>query len=253
MTTAALLAVPNISEGRDEALVRRIAGTDALLDVSSDPDHNRSVLTYGGEPERVMDACLAMIDRAVASLDLRDHTGVHPRFGVVDVLPFVPYGVDVANAEASATEMVWRIGMGPGVPTFLYGTDRTLPELRRELRTNTQVHPTAGVICVGVREPLLAFNVNLRDSLDEAKLIARTVRSDQIRALAFELTSRRLVQVSMNLIDPLNVGPREVYRRVGALARDIVDCEVVGLVPDSVPTDGLPWRRPVRSIDEALT
>jgi glutamate formiminotransferase len=258
VTAEVLLAVPNISEGRDERLVAHIAGTPALLDVSSDPDHNRSVLTYGGEPARVVDACVAMIERAVAELDIRRHEGVHPRFGVVDVLPFVPYGIEDDAAIRAAHDIVWRIAEGPGVKTFFYGAASderlSLPALRRELRADPpHTHPSAGVICIGVRESLVAFNVNMRGSLDEAEAIAKAIRSTEIRALGFVLPSRGLVQVSMNLVVPLRVGPNHAYDAVAARTDAIVDCEVVGLVPDGVAINGLPMRHPVRFVERALT
>ncbi len=236
-----LRAIPNISEGRDAGKVAYIAGADALLDVHSDPDHNRSVLTYDGEPERVQEAVAAMIERAVSTLDIRNHDGVHPRFGVVDVLPFV--GDDAIKA---ATGLVWTTAEGCGVPVHFYGDahseHRTLPELRRRLKeTKPPAHPSAGVICIGVRGPLVAFNVNIDATLDEARAIAKRIRGDHIRALAFELPSRGLMQVSMNLVAPNALGPRQALELIDA---NIVDCEIVGLVPDGVDVEGLPSRRP---------
>ena len=203
-----------------------IAGTEALLDVHSDPDHNRSVLTFDGSFDQVTTAVAAMIERAVSALDIRTHTGAHPRFGVVDVLPFV--GDDAVKA---ATGLVWTTAEGCGVPVHFYGDvhseRRTLPELRRWLReTKPLAHPTAGVMCIGVRGPLVAFNVNIDATLDEAKQIAKRIRSDKIRALAFDLPSRGLVQVSMNLIAPEEIGPDEALDLIDA---KIVDYEIVGL------------------------
>ncbi len=256
-----LLAVPNISEGRDQEKVARVAGSDpALLDVHSDVDHNRSVLTYGGEPEAVVAAVAAMIERAVSELDLREQQGVHPRFGVVDVLPFVPYSVAEEEALKAATGLVWTTAETSGVPIHFYERAsedrRTLPQLRRWLReTKPPVHPSAGVICVGVRDPLIAFNVNFEGSLREARLVAKQIRSQDIRALGFELPSRGLVQVSMNLVNPMGTGPAVACARVAEeLSQQVVDCEVVGVVPDAVvdQLEGLPLRSPARSIEQAL-
>lgn len=235
--TQTLLAIPNISEGRDAAKVTHVAGTDALLDVHIDPDHNRSVLTYGGDPDDVTNAVAAMIERAVSTLDIRTHTGAHPRFGVVDVLPFVGDG-----AEKAATGLVWTVAEGCGVPVHYYGRvasdQRTLPQLRRWLReTSPPAHPSGGVICIGVRDPLIAFNVTLDASLADAKRIAKEIRDENVRALGFDLPSRCLVQVSMNLVAPHIVGPTEAFERINATS---VDCEVVGLVPDGTDTTGLP-------------
>jgi glutamate formiminotransferase len=256
-----LLAIPNISEGRNHEKVERVAGSDnALIDVQSDVDHNRSVLTYGGEPEAVVAAVAAMIDRAIGELDLREQHGAHPRFGVVDVLPFVPYSVPEQEALKAATGLVWRTAETSGVPIHFYERAaedrRTLPQLRRWLReTKPPVHPSAGVICVGVRDPLIAFNVNFRGSLEEAGRIAKEIRDPDVRALGFELPSRELVQVSMNLVDPMSTGPAAAYARVAeAFSRRVVDCDVVGLVPDAVipQLDGLPLRSPARSVEQAL-
>lgn len=256
-----LLAVPNISEGRDEAKVARIAGAGPeLLDVHSDPDHNRSVVSYGGEPDVVVTAVTAMIERTVAELDLRDQEGAHPRFGVVDVLPFIPYSVPEDVALEAATRLVWTTAEASGVPIHFYERAaedyRTLPQLRRWLRrSKPPAHPSAGVICVGVRDPLLAFNVNFDGPLDEAERVAREIRDAHVRALGFELPSRGLVQVSMNLIDPSITGPAMAFDRVAErLAQPIVDCEVVGLVPEAAiaQLDSVPLRTPARSIEDAL-
>ncbi len=247
--TQTLLAIPNISEGRDAAKVTHIAGTDALLDVHIDPDHNRSVLTYGGDPDDVTRSVAAMIERAVSTLDIRTHIGAHPRFGVVDALPFVGDG-----AEKAATGLVWTVAEGCGVPVHYYGRvasdHRTLPQLRRWLReTSPLAHPSAGVICIGVRDPLIAFNANLDASLADAKRMATEVRDEHVRALAFDLPSRGLVQVSMNLVAPHIVGPRNAFDRIEG---NVVDCEIVGLVPDGTDTTGLPLRAPARTVTDAL-
>jgi glutamate formiminotransferase / 5-formyltetrahydrofolate cyclo-ligase len=259
-----VLAVPNISEGRDTEKVALIAGQETLLDVHSDPDHNRSVLTYGGEPDRVIDACFAMIERAVAELDIGPHSGVHPRFGVVDVLPFVPYRIAENELRSLIAELIWKIDQGPSVPTFTYGgaspDRRSLPELRRELRdTPPTQHPTAGVICIGIRPLLIAFNVNCLGSLEDARKAARDLRSvPGIRALGLELPSGGEIQLSMNLIDLETTGPARAFERAIDVARDhslqVIDCEVAGLVPQATRGEfrRLPLRWPVRTIEEAL-
>jgi glutamate formiminotransferase len=255
-----LVAVPNISEGRRPDLVRTVAGDDnALLDVHIDPDHNRSVLTYGGPPDEIFAACTGMIERAVASLDISNHTGAHPRFGVVDVLPIVRHRASDDDASQLAHGLAAHAA-ALDVPVHLYGLvdpdRRSLPELRRTLRVAHQSHPTAGVVCIGVREPLVAFNVNLHTSLVRAGAIVRRVRElPGIRALAFELTSRGLVQVSMNLTQPETAGPTVAYNAVAALApTQIEDAEVVGLIPASLERqlEGIPLRTTVRTIEGAL-
>lgn len=255
-----LLAVPNISEGRDEAKIARIAGARALLDLSSDPDHNRTVLTYGGEPDAVVDACFAMIERAVSELDIRTHSGMHPRFGVVDVLPLVPYDCDEETAHEAAAEITWRIAQGPGVPVLSYGRasaqNTALPELRRWIRVDPpDAHPTAGVICLGIRDLLIAFNVNIRGELADARRALPTLRElPGLRALAFPLPSRALVQLSMNLTEISRTGPERAFQTVLDLGFDVVDAEVVGLVPEQTlgQLAPIPLRHDPRSIEEAL-
>ena len=246
-----LLAVPNISEGRRPEVVKDIAGNDsAFLDVHIDPDHNRAVLTYGGTADELVAASVRVIDRAVDLLDINEHDGVHPRFGVVDVLPIVAYDATGADAEGVADRIAAHVPM----PVYRY-TDN-LPALRRRLRRPHLTHPTAGVICIGIRPPLIAFNVNLRSDLELAKRIVRLLRElDGVRALAFELPSRGLVQVSMNLTKPGVAGPRAAYDRITALAEGrVVDAEIVGLVPESVSAEleSIPLRRPARTIEDAL-
>jgi len=243
-----LLAVPNISEGRRPRLVRQIAGP-AVLDVHVDPDHNRSVLTYAGGPEALFDACTGMIERAIELLDLNAHDGVHPRFGVVDVLPIVPYQA----ARTDAAQLAQRIADASPIPVYMYEDD--LPDLRRRLRAGHRAHPTAGVICIGVRGPLIAFNVNLRTDLANARRIVRDLRRlPGVRALAFELQARGLVQVSMNLVDPSVTGPGAAFDRIATLSDDIEDAEIVGLIPESnrVELQGIPLQTQARTIEDVL-
>ncbi len=226
--------VINISEGRDFDLVdeiARAAGSD-LLDVHRDADHNRSVITVVGA-----DAPPAVIKAAVQRLDLRTHSGVHPRIGVVDVVPFVPLeGSTYDDAVDARDEMSVWISNELHIPVFLYGPERTLPEIRRSAFTSllpdlgpTEPHPTAGAVAVGARELMLAWNLWLSEpDLDLAKSIATSIRGPGVRALGLQVGDQ--VQVSMNLIDPLNVGPVEVYDRVAASA-PIERAELVGLAP----------------------
>lgn len=251
-----------MSEGRDRPLVDQIAGKQAL-DIHLDEDHNRSVLTYASQASAPVDACRGLVERGARLLDITTHRGVHPRYGVVDVLPLVSLGANEDAVRAVAvtlTEQIERLG----VPVYLYGRAdperHSLPELRRFLRGGShRAHETAGVVCLGVRDPLVAFNVNLEGDITRAREVARLVRAPEVRALGFELPSRGLVQVSMNLIEPDRVGPKEAFDRVVALARvrglKLVDCEVVGLVPHPIleQLESLPLRKPVRSIEQALT
>ena len=236
-----LECVINISEGRDldrVAQIGRAAGS-ALLDVHSDPHHNRSVLTVVGE-----DAARAIATAAVTELDLRAHEGVHPRLGVLDVVPFIALEGS-ADAEAIAARdrfAAWLSGTH-GVPCFLYGPERSLPEVRREAfralapdRGPASPHPTAGATAVGQRGVLVAYNVWLGGSdLAAARRIAAAVRGPGIRALGL-LVGERL-QVSMNLIEPTTLGPAEAYDRVTAACREagatVEGAELVGLAPEA--------------------
>lgn len=237
-----LECVINLSEGRDLDLVARIgaaAGSD-LLDVHSDPHHHRSVLTVVGEtPARAVAAA------AVAALDLRTHEGVHPRLGVVDVVPFVALaGSTETEALAARDRFATWFAATHGVPCFLYGPERSLPDVRRQafgaLRPDTGPpvpHPTAGATAVGQRGLLVAYNVWL-DGTDvaTARRLASAVRGPGIRALGLEVGGR--CQVSMNLVDPLAVGPAAAYDRVVAAAAatgaTVAGAELVGLVPAAV-------------------
>jgi glutamate formiminotransferase len=239
-----LECVVNISEGRDLDAIEAIAaaaGRD-LLDVHTDPDHNRSVLTLVGE-----DAVRAVARLAVKRLDLRDHDGVHPRIGVIDVVPFVPLdGSSMADAIAARDAFCgWAAGE-LGLPTFAYGPERSLPDIRRHAFVDLaptagpdSPHPTAGAAAVGARPVLVAYNVWLAEpDLALAKRIAVEVRRPGVRTLGLQVG--REVQVSMNLVAPDEVGPAAVTDAVAACA-EVARCELVGLVPrsvlDAVPTE----------------
>ena len=229
--------VINISEGRDLESVQAIADSagDDLLDVHSDPDHNRSVLTVVD-----LTAPRAIIRAAVERLDLSSHVGVHPRIGVVDVVPFVPLGDSTLDEAIAARDETARwITEELHIPVFLYGPERTLPELRRDAFATLapdlgpdEPHSTAGAVAVGARNPLLAWNLWLAEpDLARAREIAASIRGPGLRALGLAVGDA--VQVSMNLTDPATVGPAEVYDRVAALAT-IDRAELVGLAPRAV-------------------
>lgn len=232
-----LECVINISEGRDlhqVAEIGRAAGRE-LLDVHTDPHHHRSVLTVVGEQ-----TAEAVAIATVLRLDLRDHHGVHPRIGALDVVPFVPLGAStMEDALAARDRFATWAGRELGLPCFVYGPERTLPEVRRrawrDLAPDTgpsEPHPTAGAAAVGARPLLVAYNVWLADAdLDLARSIARDLRSDTVRALGLEVGDE--VQVSMNLVEPLVVGPADVYDRI-ATTTSIARAELVGLVPSAV-------------------
>jgi glutamate formiminotransferase / 5-formyltetrahydrofolate cyclo-ligase len=251
-----LECVVNISAGADRAevaTISRVAGAD-LLDVHTDADHNRSVLTVVGEdaPRRVARA-------AVAELDLTRHHGAHPRFGVVDVVPFVPLGdTTMADAEAARDRFLTWVAGELAVPGFSYGHHRTLPEVRRRAFRDLapdagpgQPHPTAGAVAVGAREVLVAWNLWLVEpDIERAKEVAAQVRGPHLRALGLRVGTR--VQVSMNLIAPLVVGPAEAWDRVAEHV-PVAGAELVGLVPEAVLARTDPARWSQLDLDEERT
>jgi glutamate formiminotransferase / 5-formyltetrahydrofolate cyclo-ligase len=241
-----LECVMNVSEGADDTPLGALAsaaGPD-LLDVHTDPHHNRAVLTLVGE-----EAARRVARVAVERLDLRRHVGAHPRFGVVDVVPFVPLaGATMADAVAARDRFARWISGALGVPAFAYGPERTLPDVRRlafrDLAPDAgpaEPHPTAGAVAVGARDVLVAWNLWLAEpDLDCARTVAAAVRGPSLRALGLQVGPR--VQVSMNLIAPDVVGPAEAWDAVSALVA-VAGAELVGLVPTSVleRTDPQRW------------
>jgi glutamate formiminotransferase / 5-formyltetrahydrofolate cyclo-ligase len=258
-----LESVPNFSEGRDhktiDALGHALAAHARLLDVHSDPDHNRSVFTLAGEPEELVAALLAGIEVARERIDLRRHQGAHPRVGVADVVPLVPLlPEEMGYAKETAQELAERIG-GLGLPVFLYGElvpgrgpaffrRGGLEELARRIADGElepdfgprELEPATGAVLVGARRPLIAFNVNLRGPLEDAKAIAASVREtgggfSGVRALGLDLPSAGLVQVSMNVEDVEAAELHEIVARIEAEAAErkleVVGSELVGLMP----------------------
>jgi glutamate formiminotransferase len=252
-----LECVINISEGRRSAMIdviARAAGDD-LLDVHSCADHNRSVLTVIGT-----EAPRAIARAAVDLLDLRIHHGAHPRFGVIDVVPFVPLdGSTMDDAIGARDAFATWIAAELAVPAFRYGPERTLPQVRRDafdaLAPDTgpsSPHPTAGAVAVGARTVLMAWNLWLADpDPGLARRIATEIRGPGVRALG--LTVGDQAQVSMNLIDPLHIGPAGVYEQVAARGA-IRRAELVGLIPEAVlrATDPDRWEDLDLSVDRTI-
>jgi glutamate formiminotransferase len=252
--------VVNVSEGRRAEVVSAIgaAAGAALLDVHTDPDHNRSVFTLGGPPELVYEGGLGLARVAVDAVDLGRHVGVHPRLGAVDVVPFVPLEPD-GMGEVAELARAWaeRVTDELGVPVFLYGAadpqGRSLPDVRRAAFRERkpdfgpgEPHPGAGAMAVGARPVLVALNCELEARGDPdadlavARAVARAVRERDgglpgVRALGFELASKGRAQVSMNLIDLTATGVEtacEAVRREALRHRGSVTAvELVGLLP----------------------
>jgi glutamate formiminotransferase len=263
--------VPNFSEGRKPATVQQIAAaisaveTACVLDRHIDPDHNRSVITFVASPERAVEAAFAGVKRASELIDMRVHQGVHPRLGATDVLPFVPVrGVTIDDCVALAHEAGRTIARELSIPVYFYESaalrsDRVNLEdvrrgafelLREQIVTvperapdvgPSQIHESAGAIVVGARPFLIAFNVVLRcDDVAVARQIARTIRARNgglpyLKALGFQLQTRNLVQVSMNLVNYQVTGMGDAYAAIRSeadvLGVEIESTEIVGLVP----------------------
>jgi glutamate formiminotransferase len=257
---ALLEAVPNFSEGRDQATIDAIGAALAtsarLLDVHADADHNRSVFTLVGESEALVAALFEGVAVAIERIDLRRHQGVHPRIGAADVVPIVPIvPADFGAAAATARELGARLA-ALGLPVFLYAPPERGPAYYRrgglaalESRLGAgelapdfggELHPSAGGVIVGARQPLIALNVNIRGDVAAARDVARAVRERDgglpgVRALGLDLPRAGVVQVSMNIEDWNASPPHLVVARVAAEATargaEVIGSELVGLIP----------------------
>jgi glutamate formiminotransferase len=262
--------IPNVSEGRRRdvidaiaAAIRAVPGA-RLLDHSSDPSHNRSVFTMAGDAAAMKAAVLALYARAIPAIDLRQHSGEHPRLGAVDVVPFVPIeAATMADCVALANDVGQEVAARFGVPVYLYEeasanpARRNLEDIRRgefeglaarmtaegwapDFGPNAP-HPSAGASVIGARMPLIAFNINLAtDRVDVAKKIAAAIRHSSggyrfVKAAGFELKDRGVVQVSMNLT---NYEKTPIFRVFDTVKREaerygvqVLESEIVGLIP----------------------
>ncbi len=269
--------VPNFSEGRNPARIKALVDAAMsvpgvrILDHTSDYDHHRSVMTVVGGPDEVAEAMFRTIRVATDLIDLRKHTGVHPRVGATDVVPFVPIkGLSMRECVQAARRLGHRVGTELEIPVFLYeraashADHAPLESIRRggleglsfrmasdpdwapDFGPN-RPHKTAGAIVIGARPALIAFNVNLASTdLGLARSIARTVRQSNgglrhLKAIGVELPSRRLVQVAMNLTDyettPLYTAFKAVEAESARRGVDLAGTEIVGLVPEAAITE----------------
>lgn len=253
--------VPNFSEGRDRAVIAALerAADSALLDSSSDADHNRTVLTLAGEGGAIADRAFAVVAEAVATIDLTRHAGVHPRLGAADVVPFVPLEDatldDCAKIAHATGERIWN---ELRVPVYFYEAAAKRPECARleNIRHNALAglhpdigegsHPTAGVCVVGARESLIAWNIILKtDDLVAARTIAATIRESSgglpaVKALGLALPSRGSVQVSINLVDFRRTALHTVFDAVADECRnraiEVEGSELIGMIPQAALT-----------------
>jgi len=255
--------VPNFSEGRDGAVVARlreaIAAHAQVLDITSDADHNRSVITFAGAPEAVEQAAMEAARAAIETIDLRTHTGVHPRIGAIDVIPFVPIsGASLEDCAAIAYRVARELWKRFHLPSFFYdaaGAGRGLEDVRRAALacaapdTGEGRHPTAGVAAIGARKFLVAWNVLLdSNDLPLAKSIAKKIRYSSggfpgVKALGFALEVRGCVQVSINSTDFEATGLQQIFDAVAREANGkIHGAELIGLIPQrALEGTNLPW------------
>jgi glutamate formiminotransferase len=273
VTRGLVECVPNFSEGRKTETLERLTQsietveTACVLDTHMDADHNRSVITFVATPEMIVEAASRAVALATELIDMRLHSGQHPRLGATDVLPFVPLrGVTMSDCIELAHRAGARIGSELGIPVYFYERAALKPDrvnledvrrgalelLRDEIAVDPKrapdmgplsVHESAGAIAIGARPFLIAFNVNLRSNdVTIARKIARAVRARHgglpfVKALGFELRTRGLVQVSMNLVNYEVTGLQQAYEAVRDQAESfgvgVVGAEIVGLVPEN--------------------
>lgn len=280
--------VPNISEGRDksviEAVVDVVRGTAGvtLLDYSSDESHNRTVISFFGSPEGVEAAAIGIAKKAAQLIDLTKHTGEHPRMGAVDVIPFIPIKeMDMNECIELSRRVAEGVWQQAGVPVFLYEASASAPNrenlavvrkgqfegMSKKLQKpewapdfgERQPHPTAGVVAVGARAPLVAFNINLSTSdVSIADKIARVLRRssggfDCVKGMGVELKDRNIAQVSLNMTN-FNVTP--LYRVVEVTKAEaarwgvhVIGTELIGLAPMKALIDSAEYYLQIENFD----
>jgi len=264
-----LMCVPNVSEGRDQAVVDALAGLVRaqpgvkLIDLSADKDHNRSVYSYLGEPQAVLDATKRFAEAVLAAVDMTTHAGSHPRHGALDTVPFIPVGETTTEEAVAVARQFGRFIGEMGVPVYYYEDAATRPErvslvdvrrgeyeaLPEKLKDPfwapdegpAEFVPKSGAVQVSARFPLVAFNVNLRTGdLDIAKRIAHAVRHVNggfryVRAIGLDLTGSGMMQVSMNLTNYTQTPIPRVMEAIRCEAARygvaVASAELVGPVP----------------------
>jgi glutamate formiminotransferase len=280
--------IPNFSEGRRQEVIDALVNEAqsvpgvALLDHSSDPSHNRSVFTLVGGPEGIAEAAFRLCKAAAEKIDMREHHGEHPRMGSSDVFPFVP--VKEATVEEcidlskKVAERIWR---ELGIPSFLYENSATRPE-RSNLATirkgqfegmpekllredwapdfgERKIHPTAGIMAIGARPPLIAFNVNLdTDDIGIANAIARIIRGSSggfryCKAIGVMVEERHLAQVSINMVNYEGTPLYRVFETIRSEAKrwgvGIVGSEIIGLTPAKALADCAEYYLQIENFD----
>ena len=283
--------VPNFSEGRNEAVIARLAAAAravpgvTVLDAERNADHHRSVISLVGEGEALLEAVFRMMVVATETIDLTHHTGEHPRMGATDVVPFVPLGAStMADAVKLAERLGERVAKELSIPVYLYGAAARRPEradlakvregqfegIRTAIATDparapdfgeAKVHPTAGAVAVGARPVLIAYNAYLTTpDVAVAKKIAKAVRArdgglPEVKALGFEIRERGRAQVSMNLTDyrvtPVHRALESVRREAARYGAGVEESEIVGLVPEDALFDAAEYYLQLHAFDRA--
>ncbi|HEY0163244.1 MAG TPA: glutamate formimidoyltransferase [Edaphobacter sp.] len=286
---AIIECVPNFSEGTDPAKVRKIVRAMqvpgvSLLDWSLDTAHNRSVVTIAGQAEAVVESAIRGAGKAAELVDLTKQSGVHPRIGAADVIPFIPVrGVSLATCALLARQAGMQIWRRYGIPVYFYGASAARPDrvhledvrkgqfegLREAVRRDAarrpdvggpELHETAGASVVGARSFLIAYNVHLKQpDITAARAIARDIRGSNgglhgVKAMGVLANGR--AQVSMNITDHVATPMKKVYARLKELAMrhgaELDDSELIGLIPEAAYEEGSEWITTIPNFDPSL-
>jgi len=275
-----IVCIPNLSEGRDKSKIAIFAELIRskkvkLLDFSADIDHNRSVFTFIGEPNNVIDTAVCLSGKAIEQIRIDKHSGVHPRVGSIDVIPIVPYkNSNIDKCRKYINEIAQNLWRSYKLPSFFYGygkNDTNLAKIRKTgvekldskiLDVGDTIHPTAGTVALVARLPLIAYNINLSTSkVGIAKKIAKSIRGSSggfasVKAMGFYLESRNLAQVSINLTDYKRVPLKQVFDEVSRLAKffevEIYESELIGMAPKDAFFNGAKRYLKLRSLEKQL-
>ena len=284
-------SIPNISEGRNqeiiEACVDQIRNTPGctLLNYSSDPSHNRTVITYMGSPEGCEEASVKLAKKAVELIDLTKHEGEHPRMGCVDVMPFVPIKEATMEECVELSQRVGkRIAEEADLPVFLYEKSATAAHRQNLAKVRKgqfegmaekvqdpdwipdfggqRIHPTGGAVCVGARPPLIAYNINLgTDNLEIATKIGKIIRESSgglkcVKAMGVMLEERNIAQVSINMTDftvtPLHRVTELVRNEASRYGVPVIGTELIGLAPMQALFDAAEYYLQIEDFDPAV-
>ena len=284
-------SVPNISEGRNteiiEECVDQIRNTPGctLLNYSSDPSHNRTVITYMGSVEGCEEASVKLAKKAVELIDLTKHEGEHPRMGCVDVMPFIPIKEATMDECVELSQRVGkRIAEEADLPVFLYEKSATAPHRQNLAKVRKgqfegmaekvkdpdwipdfggqRIHPTGGAVCVGARPPLIAYNINLgTDNLEIATKIGKIIRESSgglkcVKAMGVMLEDRNIAQVSINMTDftvtPLHRVTELVRNEAARYGVPVIGTELIGLAPMQALFDAAEYYLQIEDFDPAV-